>query len=79
MPKILTKEDIEFDSVTLNKVTDIDGNVTVLASVGYTVTTVEGEEIKRSLVGHELSGTDRTRINSAFSSLKAAIRTKEGL
>ena len=80
MPATLTKTDIEFESAYLYKERDPDtGNVALKANVGYTVTTVEGETIRRDLNGYEFTGGDKTRIVNAFAALKAAIKTQEGI
>ena len=80
MPNTLTKADIEFDSAYLYKETDpITSTVTIRANVGYTVTTNEGETIKRDLNGYELTGGARTRIVNAFAALKTVIMAQEGI
>ena len=80
MPRNLTKKDIEFDSAYLYKETDpTTGDVTLRVNVGYTITTDEGETIKRDLNGQELTGGDKARANNMFNSLIAEIKTQEGI
>ncbi len=80
MSRTLTKTDIEFESVTILKVTDPrTGDVTLVANIGYTITTSERETIKRDLNGLELTGTDKTRMTNALTAIKNAIKTREGI
>ncbi len=75
MPENLTKTTIEFDSA--NFFTDPDGVERV--NLTYLINTVEGEQIKRSYLGKELTIADKARLNAIFASLNGEIRTEEGI
>jgi len=80
MPSTLTKAGIEFNSAYLYKETNpLTGAVTIYANVGYTITTNEGEIIKRDLVGYEVTGGARTRIVNLFADLKTLLLAQEGI
>ena len=83
MPKNLTKTDIEFEKILFYRALDVDNPMSgvkkLYITVSYTITTAEGETIKRALEGHELTGTQKTRINNLMSGIKDTIKAREGL
>ncbi len=86
MPSTLTKKGIETDSLYLYRETvwDMDADPpksreVIRVNTGYTVTTNEGEAIRRDLNGRELTGGEKTRAINMFADNEAAISAQEGI
>lgn len=74
----LTKKDIEFEQAVISRTPVGDGTFIWFVTIGYRVTTNEGESYNKSLQ-LELTGTRKTAAINFFSDIYAYIKTQEGI
>mgnify|MGYP001580824639 CR=1 FL=1 len=80
MPSILTKSDIQFDEMRVYRTVDLDGTtVHWWLTVGYDLTTIEGEIIHRDRRLEITAAGQKTTLNNWFSAIKTRILADEGI
>lgn len=76
---ILTKSDVLFDSFRCFRVVDEDGVTHWYVTVGYDVTTVESEVIHRDKQLEITNPGQKAILLNLLNTIKAQIRTNEGI
>lgn len=78
MGRNIVKQGIDFDTITTFRVRQADGTYTYFQSVSYTVIT-DDEDIARTKQRGPLAGAARTRSETDFTQLEAALKSQEGI
>ena len=79
MPSILTKSDIQFNEMRVYRTVDDASVVHWWLTIGYTITTVEGETIRRDKQLEITAAAQKTTLGNWFSTIKTRILSEEGI